>query len=856
MNSAFLSFETAGLVSAVAVADLNQDGIPDALAADQSVPALVVFRGIGDGRLGSRVYYPVGMTPTSLATGDFDGDGFVDVAVACSNAASIAVFRGLGDGTLGPRNDLPTAPTTTDIVSGDLNGDGVLDLLGGSSSAGRNLVVHLGMGDASFAPLQLVDSHLLPRSIALGYVDADTVMDVVLGTYASDSIAVLLGAGDGTFVLASLLQAGLGSVGVALADLNSDHILDITAVNRNWAGYSTMLGQGDGTFGPRQTDMMNLGTYSAVTLADLNGDSYVDRILSGGNLATLVPGDGAGGRLGGAVKCLSGSSTTSTAVGDLNGDGLPDLVAGCGGSVAVILNEGTPVFQWSRETSLQGQRCGHIAAGDFDEDGVMDLVLSIDPGAGMMRLLGNGDGTFGSPLTLSSPITPWETVVNDFNRDGHLDVAVLGSVTPGVVGIHIGKGDGTFYPRSDYACGARPMAVRATDLNGDSFPDLVVANLDDRAIATLLNLGTGGFGAPVAQYTGFLIDAIDTSDLNGDGLADVVGAGVSENRVSILLGNGDGTLASHFEVPCGVRSEAVAIGDFDGDAVHDLVIASGSTNTVGILLGLGSATYAPAVVLPAGADAVAVTARDVSGDGIDDIIVVNEDTNTIGIITSVGDGTFENLRHYGVNGAPRALVAADLDGDQMTDVATTNALGKSVSMVRNRGIRITTAVGVGMGSVQIEPEQPYYAPDVEVTLEAFPDDGWVFAGWSGLEGATNPLVMTSPTDTSLVAEFSETTLSAERWAALRSGIGPVRPNPASAIAYFDFALPSVGRARLDIIDVQGRVIHTILDADLEAGLHSGAWNVASAPGRHAPGIFLARLTSPDGVFVRRFAVLR
>lgn len=84
----------------------------------------------------------------------------------------------------------------------------------------------------------------------------------------------------------------------------------------------------------------------------------------------------------------------------------------------------------------------------------------------------------------------------------------------------------------------------------------------------------------------------------------------------------------------------------------------------------------------------------------------------------------------------------------------------------------------------------------------------------------------------------------------------IAPNPARGPVSLSFALPSDAHVRLEVYDAQGRLARTLVDAALPAGQHSRAWDLRDASGVSlAPGLYLARLQSPQGTLVRRFAVV-
>ncbi len=68
------------------------------------------------------------------------------------------------------------------------------------------------------------------------------------------------------------------------------------------------------------------------------------------------------------------------------------------------------------------------------------------------------------------------------------------------------------------------------------------------------------------------------------------------------------------------------------------------------------------------------------------------------------------------------------------------------------------------------------------------------------------------------------------------------PNPTRSSARFAFALPRGARVRLELLDVAGRRVRTLLDAAWPAGPGAATWDLADDRGaRVAPGVYLAAL---------------
>jgi hypothetical protein len=143
-----------------------------------------------------------------------------------------------------------------------------------------------------------------------------------------------------------------------------------------------------------------------------------------------------------AVRVPAGTAPSAIAVGDFNKDGKLDMIVANKGdsSAQVFLGNGNGTFKSQPSVALDGAPIA-LAVGDFNGDGFLDVVaLTTD----VFVLLGNGNGTFrvGGILATVGKVT--SLVVADFNADGKLDLAVTEGNFSEVIGIFLGKGDGTF----------------------------------------------------------------------------------------------------------------------------------------------------------------------------------------------------------------------------------------------------------------------------------------------------------------------------------------------------------------------------------------------------------------------------
>ncbi|MFN8604310.1 MAG: RHS repeat-associated core domain-containing protein, partial [Candidatus Binatia bacterium] len=142
---------------------------------------------------------------------------------------------------------------------------------------------------------------------------------------------------------------------------------------------------------------------------------------------------------------------------------------------------------------LGGSGITDYAAGDLDHDGKLDL-LGNTFGGPLWVQLGNGDGTFRTAVSYSSPgswIEEGSIALADIDRDGHLDVALAGSPSSfasnrGIL-ILPGRGDGTFAtPRevpAGISFGGDPILA---DVDQDGMPDLLAGRGERREYAVVM----------------------------------------------------------------------------------------------------------------------------------------------------------------------------------------------------------------------------------------------------------------------------------------------------------------------------------------------------------------------------------
>jgi hypothetical protein len=234
--------------SAVAVGDLNGDGLPDLITtgevpADGTPNTLAYLAGTGFSYKQTENFSCAGGTGAAL--GDFNGDGKLDVAFngnsrSCGNSG-VWVALGNGDGTF----QIPVLYSTTyppgNLVAADVNGDGKLDLVT------DGICVLLGNGDGTFKSAGCKNSNIASGqgSMLVGDFSGGGKLDVALlygptggGIYG---IYVFRGNGKGQFASPVLYALSAGFAGLAAGDFNGDGRADFVVGSISAANAEVLL---------------------------------------------------------------------------------------------------------------------------------------------------------------------------------------------------------------------------------------------------------------------------------------------------------------------------------------------------------------------------------------------------------------------------------------------------------------------------------------------------------------------------------------------------------------------------------------------------------------------------------------
>jgi|GEM_PF-3603360 hypothetical protein len=276
---------------------------------------------------------------------------------------------------------------------------------------------------------------------------------------------------------------------------------------------------------------------------------------------------------------------------------------------------------------------------DMNDDGYIDIVTS----SGVIRL-NNGSGQFIQSLYIPDVDGFYDIIVDDFNRDGKMDVVYTGSD-----GLKIGLGDGY----GNFALQTKPFwfyRYLSADLNADGYPDIVGINkvpasnppYDDTLSfwGIALNNGNGQFTdtSRAGVLSGWFSN-LTQSDIDNDGDIDIL---IISKRV-VTPG------------PVLIGLDGLAVYKNDGQSVFDAVNIYPSYSTPWFDIGFPAFIYT----------------SDFNNDRLNDVAIVGDFAGIISLNLGNGilgtDSLFTRRFHGAEIVAP--FICGDFNGDNWIDVA-------------------------------------------------------------------------------------------------------------------------------------------------------------------------------------------
>lgn len=354
-------------------------------------------------------------------------------------------------------------------------------------------------------------------NVTLGDLDGDGRTDILVNRNTADTSSGIYifrnTSTPGSINSSSLAspifyRARAGCYNVKVADIDGDGKLDVLTANKRSRNYSIFRNIStvgtialDTRIDSSSSTTADTSDPTVLTLADFDQDGRIDIAFSGQFYSKMA-----------VVRNISSPGTirmeppiffntdieplTITSA-DFNNDGRPDIALACTTSTSIYIykNNITSTGSFSSssfaiaDTLITGIRPSDIAIGDLDGDNLLDVVAT-NANSSTFSVFKNISS--GSTLNFNSAVnflsargpggTPSGVCLTDLNGDGKLDIIVNNAVTATTV-LYKNTISGTgsfsassFQLKEVFSTDAFPYGNTCGDIDGDTYPDIVVGN--------------------------------------------------------------------------------------------------------------------------------------------------------------------------------------------------------------------------------------------------------------------------------------------------------------------------------------------------------------------------------------------
>ncbi len=712
--AAKVDFVTGIAPSSVSIGDLDGDGKADMAVTNQGSSSTVsVFRNtgsVGSISFATKVDFTTGSGAYSVSIGDLDGDGKADLAVVnfISNTVSVILNTGtVGSISYAAKVDFATGGNPNSVSIGDLDGDGKPDLAVASPGGSDIVSVFRNMGSVgsiSYAAKVDFTTGTGSGSVSVGDLDGDGKADLMVTNFNSNTVSVFrntVSAYIPTPTITNFTPAsGLIGTTVTITGTNFDPIPSNNTVKFNGT-VATVTASTSTSITTSVPSGATTGTIS-VTVGGNTATSTSNFTVISIPPITFAP----------KVDYPVGTSPREVEVADFNGDGHLDIATSNSGSssISVLYGTGTGCFGTAQNFPGDPYILG-LAVGDLNGDGKPDLVganrfpsntisVFINSGTGFLPKVDYASG--GGDITLT---------IRDINNDNSPDLLAVDDDQPnGDIAIFINTGLGTFNPKVEIATDYFPYFVDAGDVDHDGLVDMVVANPFSNTITVYKNSGSG-FTAQTPFNTGYFTNYVIFSDLNKDTFPDIVcaNAGVG-NSIGIFINDGLGNYSAMTALPTlasGGTPNGLSATDFNNDGNVDIVAISPASAKASVFLGDGTGAFATAQLFTAGNNSFDVTVGDVDEDGVPDIISANYGGNSVSVLLTSSNtcGSLPTITSFTPSNGPVGTILT-ITGTVFNTIPANNNVyfnGTAAVVTASTATSITTSVpsGATTGTISV-----------------------------------------------------------------------------------------------------------------------------------------------------------
>lgn len=474
---------------------------------------------------------------------------------------------------------------------------------------------------------------------------------------------------------------------------------------------------------------------------------------------------------------------------------------------------------------------------DLDGDGQLELLIGSDD-KNLYAL--NNDGSLRWTFQTGDQIRSTPAIA-DLDKDGDLEIVFCSKDKI----LYILDEDGNM--ELEYVTNGSIVSTPAlSDLDGDSDLEIIFGD-SANYLYVIHHDGTDYESFPV-NVNESLMTAPAIGDINGDGSNEIVVGTWSNNVYAYNLG---GSVLSGFPFTTGGRINSdPALADLDGDGKLEILVGSDDNNLYAIdyngvqvfVYGTGSDLRGSPVV------------EDIDGDGEPEIFFGSVDRNIYGIDRNGND--LPGWPFTAASSVKSAPVFYDLDGDGHPEIIAVDLGGKVYALTFEGEMYPNFPVtldGTTEGSFSVADIDGDGDPEIAVGIgnslyvidvksQGIEGDYWNMYRGNLLRTGNSSYSTVSDTVLSIPAEFH---------------VKDNYPNPFNPVTVIEYSLPHETQVLIDVFNLLGQKITTLLNVTQSAGYHQIRWDATNTIGEKvAGGIYFIRIKTEVDLHIQKVMYLK
>jgi len=478
--------------------------------------------------------------------------------------------------------------------------------------------------------------------------------------------------------------------------------------------------------------------------------------------------------------------------------------------------------------SLTGQAESTPMIIDINGSGAGEVIFG-DLLGNVNVLNSNKEQIAGFPVNAGSPIT-LPVAVGDLNNDGNLDIFVVTNNKEAIA--YSNDGSVLFGPISldNQITKASPMIA---DVNGDGLDDAVVCTMNGKL--HIFNADGSEHAGYPAEFSGNFIFSAAIADLNQNGRKEIILQTIAGNFLAIDY-NTQENIAG-FPYSLGATTQAApVIADVDNDGLPEIIATVSTQGVITVINHDGSLAYSHTINKRIEQD---VLAYDFNGDNSKELIFTTYDGY---LYAMKADGTsLPNFPLYMDTYLEGNMLLANLDNDGVCAVfgdtqGMLHAIKADGSQAANFPINFTDnlkfapTIGDVDGDGNIDLAVSNITAMNLIDLKRPFSAAWIMH--RGNPGRTGDMFEAMTDNDELGVTAVDNTLLGNY------------PNPFNPETRIAFTTKENGPVSIDIYNIKGQKVRSLLNENKEAGSHTVVWNGKDDNGKNvASGVFFYRMKS-------------